>query len=270
MDVFTRFEDHQIEQIRRAVIAYRDRFDVGDVTLAKELLHHLPPSVTYDSVLKNVQRLRSGERMRGAPFLNACIRFLEVKLAPSSPQAPSEQELALAMSRFVAPLISSTDFQRELQGDYALQVLRESRIAPPAVPGHAGRQPRGVPIRPIREQGPVRMLSILSIIPRGSAGYVAVRERCFLAEDDEASGAPKLSEANMLERRGICLPIGAHDVLLMIRDFMFSHMYVLRTDPAGFIGTMILPDPLGIAGMGMPASAPPTRYDVALQKLRSR
>ena len=47
MDFIRRFEEHQIERIRRAIIAYRSDYNVGDVTLAKELLNYLPNKVTY-------------------------------------------------------------------------------------------------------------------------------------------------------------------------------------------------------------------------------
>lgn len=270
MDFTRRFEAHQVEQIRRAVIAYRDRRDVGDVTLANELLDLLGTNASYYATLKNIQRLRKGERITGATFLNACIKFLNLKLSPSDKQTPPEQELGFAMQRFIAPVLSGPEFWQELAGDYAVRLLRESRIAPPPSPGMAGRPMRGIPIGPRKTEGLPRSLAVVTITPREGGANAAVRERHFLSDgDQESDGEPQYSEANVLERGGVCLPTGTHDVLVMIRDFMFSHMYVLRSDEAGFIGTLILPDQFGLGGAGMAASSPSTRYDVALQKLRS-
>lgn len=266
MDFFSLFEDHQIEQIRRAVIGYRDRFNVGDVTLTKELLRHLPPSVSYDSTLKNVQRLRKGERMRGASFLNACIQFLDVKLAQSSSQVPPEQELGIAMNRFVDPLFRSPEFWTELAGDYALTVMGESILESPASLGLRSRPLRGIPILPKREKGQeLRSFAIVSLSAQDGADYATVRERHYMAEDDGANGGePRFSEANVLERRGVCLPVGFQDFLVMIRDFTFSHMYVLRTEPEGLVGTMVIPDHFGVSGSYLQS-----RYNVALKKLQS-
>jgi hypothetical protein len=141
MDFARRFEDYQVERIRRAILDYRTKFDVGDVTLTKEILRYLPAAVTYDSTLKNVQRLRRGERMRGQAFLNACIQFLEIQMIN-----PPEEELGLAMKRFVGDIFGFADLWPEVGGNYALRVLGERKPTAVEAFRSVSAPRRGVPI----------------------------------------------------------------------------------------------------------------------------
>ena len=73
MDHNRRYTRAEITALLEAVNAYRDECGVGDPTLAYELLRDLPESVTYDSTVKNIQRLRKGENIRGQTFLKAAM-----------------------------------------------------------------------------------------------------------------------------------------------------------------------------------------------------
>ncbi|MCT8970797.1 hypothetical protein [Microbaculum marinisediminis] len=263
MDFVRRFETHQIERIRRAVIAYRDKHDVGDVVLTKEILRYLPKNVTYDSTLKNVQRLRNGENMRGATFLNACVQFLEVEMV-----TPPEEGLGLAMKQFVGDGVRYEKLWKELEGDYGLRVLGET------APDFSGdifptlEQGYGVPIRPTYDQPSVIMFAELSISQGESLDYGVAKERHYLrkdeAADDEDSGEPA---ENWIDRKGFCLPIGRQDLLIMIRDFRFSHMYVLTREPSGFSGRLVLPSPYETLTGQKPAIPWQSQYDVVLQQV---
>lgn len=269
MAFIAHFEDHQIEQIRRAVIAYRERYNVGDVRLAREIRKLITQNpAAQDSVLKNVQRLRKGERITRPAFLNACVRFLQVNLVESPSEVPAEQALGEALSSFVGSSYLLPSFWAQVAGDYAVNVLKETQIKAPRYLGQSSGLLRGVPIAP-RPKGPeAHAVSALSITPRDGADYALVRERIFLTGGDEASGeAPGYSEANLLDRTGVCLPVGTQDFLVLIRDFMFSHMYILRLHETGFLGTMIIPDQFGFTGVD-PLTRPQTRFDVALLRLR--
>ncbi|MFN4202415.1 MAG: hypothetical protein ACK4GM_05115 [Tabrizicola sp.] len=269
MAFIAHFEEHQIEQIRRAVIAYRERYNVGDVRLAREIRKLITKDLdAQDSVQKNVQRLRKGERIKGAAFLNACVQFLKVNLVEPPSEVPAEQALGEALSRFVGSSYLLPSFWAQVAGEYAVQVLKETQLKAPRYFGQSPSQIRGVPITPRPKEPEALAVSVLSITPRDGADYAHVRERIFLTGGDEASEeAPGYSEANLLDRTGVCLPVGTQDYLVLIRDFMFSHMYILRLHETGFLGTMIIPDQFGFTGLEA-AQRPQTRFDVALLKLR--
>lgn len=263
MDFVRRFEEHQVERIRRAVLAYRSKFSVGDVTLAKEISKYLPESVTYDSTLKNLQRLRKGEPMRGAPFLNACVQFLKVSMT-----APPEEELGRAMKNFIGDVIGYAGLWKKLEGDYGLSVSGET------APDFSGdiiptfKQQSGLPIRPDPLQPSIIMFVVLSISQGESMDYGVAKERHYLPSDqrtaDDEAGEPA---QNWLDRKGICLPIGRQDLLVMIRDFMFSHMYVLRREASGFAGTLILPSPYEMLIGQEPPIPWKSQYDVVLRQM---
>lgn len=264
MDFVRRFEDHQVERIRRAIIDYRSKHNLGDVLLTKDLLEYLPKNVTYDSTLKNIQRLRKGDRMRGATFLNACVAFLKVHMA-----TPPEEELGLAMRHFVGDAFGYAGLWTDLEGDYVLRVLRERHYDSSVALGQPDRPARGIAVAPIRKQpegesAPV----ILSIGPGEGMDYGVARERYFLPDEDRSEDEKMTySEADALNRQGVCLPVGSQDILIMIRDFLFSHMYVLRREPFGFAGTMIIPTLHDVLAVDTPSANRQSQYDVALQRV---
>lgn len=264
VDFVRRFEAHQIERIRRAILAYRDKHGVGDVTLAKELLNHLPKNVTYDSTLKNVQRLRKGEHMRGAAFLNGCVQFLQVGMA-----TPPEEELGLAMKHFVGNVSGYADLWIDLAGDYVLRVLGERDFSIPASTGRIGKRAIAIDLKPRTEQPQSQnVFVVLTIGPGEGRDYGIARERFFLRGDigpeDEEAG---LSEVNALDRKGVCIPVGSQDFLILMRDFLFSHMYVLRREAFGFAGTMILPSAFAVFAPDVPPGQPQSQFDVALHRV---
>jgi hypothetical protein len=263
MDFVRSFETYQVERIRRAILAYRDKHDVGDVTLTNELLKHLPQSVTYESTLKNVQRLRKGERMRGATFLNACVQFLEVQMV-----TPPEEELGLAMKHFLGNVSGYADLWNAVAGDYVLRVLGE-RDSGFHAPGQIGKPVAAIAARPKMEQPQSQSPFVeLSISPGEGLDYGIARERYFLPhEDGSADEETASSEANALNRKGVCLPVGRQDLLIMMRDCMFSHMYVLRRATFGFGGTIIIPSAFAFFDPAVIQLMPQSQYDVALHRV---
>lgn len=264
MDFVRIFEAHQVERIRRAILAYRDKHDVGDVTLTKELLGYLPKSVTYDSTLKNVQRLRKGERMRGAAFLNACVQFLQVEMV-----TPPEEELGLAMKHFVGNIFGYPDLWNDVAGDYVLRVLGERDFSAHVAIGQTGKPITAIAVKP-RMQRPQSQDSfvVLSISPGEGMDYGVAHERFFFRDDQGAEDKEAgLSEVNALDRKGVCLPVGRLDLLIMMRDFLFSHMYVLRRETFGFGGTMIIPPPYAFFASDVLQGKPQSQYDVALHRV---
>jgi len=264
VDFVREFEAHHVERIRRAMLVYRDKHKAGDVRLTKKLFKYLPSYVTYDSTLKNVQRLRKGENIRGAVFLNACVQFLEVEMT-----TPPEEELGLAMRHFVGNVSGYAGLWNELAGNYGLRVEGEnapdfSRAAFPLSKQGAGLLLKGTPERPAS----VLMFVALSISQGEGMDYGVAQERYYLPNDgtalDDEDGNPA---ENWIDRKGICLPIGGQDLLIMMRDFMLSHMYVLKREASGFSGTLILPSPFErLTGM-TPAIPWQSQYDVVLQQV---
>jgi hypothetical protein len=109
---------------------------------------------------------------------------------------------------------------------------------------------------------------VLSISPGEGRDYGVARERFFFRDDEGAEDKEAgLSEANALDRNGVCLPVGGQDFLVMVRDFLFSHMYVLRRETLGFGGTMILPTAFGLFASDEAVGMGPSQYDVVLQKV---
>ena len=53
----------------------------------------------------------------------------------------------------------------------------------------------------------------------------------------------------------------------MIRDFLFSHMYVLRRDKFGFAGTMIMPSAHEFFGTEFPQAMLQSQYDIVLHRV---
>lgn len=265
VDFVRRFEDHQVERIRRAIIAYRSNRNVGDVTLAKELSRYLPKHSTNYSTLKNLQRLRKGERMRGATFLNACVQFLEVEMA-----TPPEEELGLAMKRFVGNVFGYAALWTDVEGDYVLRVLGERTFDFPAALSQPDIPAKGIAVSGIRKQPEVGSVPVvLSISPGEGTDYGVARERYFLPRQDApADEGAADAEANALSRKGVCLPVGGRDMLVMIRDFLFSHMYVLKREPFGFAGTMIVPPAYEFLATDVPQGMPPSQYDVVLHHVQ--
>jgi hypothetical protein len=261
MDFITAFEEHQVERIRRALMTYRHERKAGDVKLTKAILGFLPSYVTYDSTLKNVQRLRKGERIRGAVFLNACVRFLEVEMA-----TPPEEELGLAMRRFVGGMVGYEGMWKELEGDYALRAMTNKGSHTPQVVMSGSARRMGIAVPPIREQANPKGFVVLSISVGEGKEYGTARER-YLVSPDEGS-SPESGNASfvtLLDRTGVCLPVGSLNLLILIRDFLFSHMYVLTRSPDGLAGTVILPSPDDLLA---DASAPrESQYNVALQRV---
>lgn len=266
MDAIERFEDHQVERIRRAIIAYRSKHNVGDVTLAKSIRKCSSRIVTYDATLKNVQRLRKGERIRESNFLNACVKFLKVEMA-----TPPEEELGLAMKHFVGNVFGYAALWTELEGDYVLRVLRERNFDFSAAVGQPDRPATGIavsamPNKPDSKSAPV----VLSIGPGEGKDYGVARERYFLPpENGSADEETAYSEANALCRDGVCLAIGGQDILIMIRDFVFSHMYVLRREAFGFAGTMIMPSAYEFLAAEVPEGIRQSQFDVVLRRVPS-
>jgi len=267
MDFVRRFEDHQVERIRRAVLDYRSKHKVGDVLLTKDILEFLPANVSYDSTLKNVQRLRTGKPMRGATFLNACVQFLEVHMV-----TPPEEELGLAMKRFVGNVFGYAELWMGLAGDYQLRVLGERNFNFPAAIGQTSKPVLGIPIAPVMQQPKAEIAPIVLSISQGEGmDYGVVRERFNFRNDgaaanDEGEGGG----VNMLERKGVCLPVGTQDLLILIRDFMFSHMYVLRRETFGFAGTLIMPSPYGFYIPEVAEGIRQTQYNVVLQRVAEK
>jgi hypothetical protein len=261
MDFARSFEDYQVERIRRAIEDYRSRHKVGDVTLTKELLRFLPSAVTYDSALKNLQRLRKGEHLRGATFLNACVRFLEVQMIN-----PPEEELGLAMKRFVGDIFGFADRLLEIEGDYALQVLGERKVRLPDNFRPKGVLGRGVPINLKRDEPKTEPARIVLSISHGDGlDYGIVQERYYMPGDDpDADPATGTALSHWLDRKGVCLPIGGQDMLVLIRDFLFSHMYVLRRETFGFSGTMIVPGTASLLTTEVPQIRDSSQFDILL------
>jgi hypothetical protein len=237
---------------------------VGDVTLTNELLKHLPHNVTYESTLKNVQRLRKGERMRGATFLNACVQFLEVQMV-----TPPEEELGLAMKHFVGSVFGGyADLWNDAAGDYVLRVLGE-RDSSLHASGQIGKPVAATAVRPRMEQPQSQNSFVeLSISPGEGMDYGIARERYFLPhEDGSAEEETAYSEANALNRKGVCLPVGRQDLLIMMRDCMFSHMYVLRREASGYRGTIIIPSAFAFFDPAVIQLMPQSQYDVVLHRV---
>jgi hypothetical protein len=263
MDFARSFEDYQVERIRRAIADYRSRHNVGDVTLTKELLRFLPSAVTYDSALKNLQRLRKGENLRGATFLNACVQFLEVQMIN-----PPEEELGLAMKRFVGDIFGFADLLLEIEGDYALQVLGERKVRLPDAFRPKGVLGQGVTINLKRNDPKTEAAPMVLTVSRGEGlDYGIVQERYHLPGDDpDADPATGTALSDWLSRKGVCLPIGGHDMLVLIRDFLFSHMYVLRRETFGFSGTMIVPGTASLLTTEVVEGRDSTQFDVLLRR----
>jgi hypothetical protein len=270
LDFIAHFEEHQIEQIRRAVISYRERYSVGDVTLAREIRKLITKNPdAHDAILKNVQRLRKGERITGTAFLNACVQFLQVKLAEPTTGPSPEEDLAEAMGRFVGPAFRESSIWKQLAGDYAVRILGINHFRPLPRVGHPLGMLRGMPIATKKAQEEFRSTTIMSIRPREGSDYATVRERYLLTEFDEASEPePPLGDLSLFRRTGVCMPIGSHEFVVMLRDFLFSHLYVLRLHQTGFVGTMLMPDQVGFTGPDI-LSQPQRMFDVALRKLQS-
>jgi hypothetical protein len=77
------------------------------------------------------------------------------------------------------------------------------------------------------------------------------------------------SEANALTRKGVCLPVGGQDMLIMIRDFLFSHMYVLKRETFGYAGTMIMPSAYEFFAAEVSKGMSQSQYDVVLRRVPS-
>lgn len=264
MDFVRKFQAHHVERIRRAILAYRDRHNVGDVLLTKELLQYFSENVTQESVQKNLYRLRTGENIRGTGFLNACVQFLEVEMA-----TPPDEELGLAMRQFVGNVSAYAGLWNELAGDYGLRV--EGETAPDfsgsVIP--QSKQGAGLFLRQSPERPPsIFMFVALSISQGESMDYGVARERYYLPNDDAAPDDEDGNPAeNWIDRKGICLPIGGQDLLILIRDFMLSHMYVLKREASGFSGTLILPSPFERLTGLTPAVPWQSQYAVVLQQV---
>lgn len=266
MDAIRQFEVRHVSQIRQALIAYRQRFKVGDVIIAKEINRQFLPDANYESVRKNLERLRRGEHIRNPQFLNACVRFLEVKLATSAEGPPPEAELAAALRRYTASFFNYDEFWKLVDGDYAVHMARQGRTSPDIMRRQAGF-PVGIPVMPEKLRGVERSFSVLSINAREAKDYAPVTERYFMREDNEAEGGePRFSEPGLLQRKGVCLPLSQYDVLVMIRDFLFSHMYLLRREALGFTGAMVMAEPFATDLMNPPSRLTGARYDVLMQR----
>ena len=256
------FQVHQVERIRRAILAYRDKHDLGDVRLTKELLKHLPQNVTYDSTLKNVQRLRGGQPIRGTVFLNACVQFLEVQMV-----TPPEEELGLALKHFVGNVFGGyADLWNNVAGDYVLRVLGEGSFH---AAGQIGKPVTAIAVRSRRKQPQSQdSFVVLSITPGEGMDYGIARERYFIPhKDGSADEDTAYSEANALNRKGLCLPVGRQDFLIMMRDCMFSHMYVLRREIFGFGGTIIIPSAFSLFSPDVIQLMSQSQYAVALHRV---
>lgn len=264
MDFVRLFEAHQVERIRRAILAYRDKHDVGDVTLTKQLLNYLPKNVTYDSALKNVQRLRKGERLRGAAFLNACAQFLQVEMI-----TPPEEELGLAMKHFVGNVSGYAGLLDDVAGDYVLRVVSEKDPGFYADFSQISKAIGAISIRSrIESSRSQDSFVVLSISPGEGMDYGVAHERFFFRRNSgvEAEKAGLL-EAHRMDRKGVCLPVGRLDFLIMMRDCLFSHMYVLRRKTFGFGGTLILPSTFSFSVSNLVQEISPPQYDVALHRM---
>ena len=98
--------------------------------------------------------------------------------------------------------------------------------------------------------------------------YGVARERYFLPrEDGPAHEETTYSEADALSRKGVCLPVGSQDILIMIRDFLFSHMFVLRRETSGFAGMMIIPSAFAFFASEVPQGMGQSQYDVVLHRV---
>lgn len=244
------------------MLAYRSKRGVGDTTIAKELGRFLPEDVSYDSTLKNVQRLRKGHPIKGAPFLNACVQFLEVNMV-----TPPEEELGLAMGRFAGGLPGFDELVEGLEGEYALRVLGESQ------PTHREPVPitdvlaTTVVITPPGSQPPIFGGSVVTLcITKGEGNVYGVARESYSfpgAADNDDSPASAL---NRLRLAGLALPVGGQDLLIMMRDFTLSHMYVLRRANAGFEGILILLSPFTFFRSEPLWNGPRSQYDVKLER----
>lgn len=265
MSDFERFEQRQLDQIRDAVLDYRQRFGVGDVTLAQEIHVLMPSHVSHDATLKNLQRLRSGKKIRNPVFLNACVQFLEIKFSPDPGGSQPELELATALRRYSGKTFDYETFWQMIGGDYAVHAVQQGRFDPVMTARRAGHKV-GIPVTPQRLPEQRRGFAVLSIHSEEAVDYAPVTERYFLRDEEADDGEQRFSEANMLRRRGICLPLSAHDVLIFVKDFAFSHMYQLRREPMGFTGTMAMAERFGREALSAPESADGMRYDVVMQR----
>ncbi|MCR9135731.1 MAG: hypothetical protein NXI27_07045 [Alphaproteobacteria bacterium] len=266
MDFVRRFETHQIERIRRAIIAYRGKHNVGDTGIADEVLAYLPASVTHDSTVKNVQRLRNGDHIRGAAFLNACVKFLEVEMV-----TPPDEALGLAMKQFIGDVSVSgyVHLWQELEGTYVMRVLGERQLDLSAAFAQTQKPVTGIAVTPQPKQPEAQdSFTVLSISPGEGNDYGIVQERYFMREDDVSTNEEsQFSEVNTLNRKGVCLPVGGQDMLILIRDFLFSHMYVLHRESFGFAGTMIMPTSFGPIVSAISPGTQQSQCDVALHRI---
>lgn len=259
MDFIRNFEDHHIERIRRAIIAFRNDHKIGDVKLADRLSIYYPEDRDTSGTIKNLQRLRQGKNIRGTFFLNACVKLLEVEM-----KTPPEEELGLAMMRFIGQFHGYKEMWEQFAGEYSLKVypLQSTGIAPQG--GLAQTfvaVGRGIPVSGSKEKStPVR----LSIGPGEGNRYGVAKETYPFHGNGKADGGPVT-----LHKSGVCLPIGKNDFLVLMRDFLFSHMYVLRRQKNGFIGTFIMPSVFEYLAVDIPTGLQQPQYGVVLQKLEA-
>lgn len=266
MDFVSRFAEHQVERIRRALIVYRSKYGVGDVTLTNEILKYLSYDVTYDATLKNVQRLRKGEPIRGTTFLNACVKFLEVNMT-----TPQEEELGLAMQRFVGTISDYERLIENLEGDYAVLVLGKNKPVSYEFTPTAVSAPRVV-VGSVARRRPRLAAAVTGVLSLGKGegkNYGVAREKYHLPVNTEDEESPA-SAINFLQPTGVCLPVTGQDFLVMMRDFLFSHMYVLRRDETGFSGTLILPSLYELFHTETPLGGFRSHYDVKLERVFQR
>ena len=133
-----------------------------------------------------------------------------------------------------------------------------------------GRQPRQAPLAVIAgapsaaSRLPEFPLIVLTISKGEGLDYGVARERLFIKPEDSDDALAKM---NALNRKGICLPFGGQDLLIMMRDFLFSHMYILKRDAACFSGRMIIPTVAGFFDVGALPAAQQSHFDVALHRM---
>ena len=180
-----------------------------------------------------------------------------------------EEELGLAMKRFIGSVLGYSEIWKEAEGDYVLRVLEPKDLEISAAIGQQSAPITGVVVTPIRDQSRTEgSFVVLSISPGEGIEYGVARERYYFANDDSsAKEETEGSVVDMLDRNGVCLPIGRHDLLIMIRDFLFSHMYVLRRETFGFAGTMIMPSAYEFFAVVIPSGVRQSQYNVVLERL---
>lgn len=257
------YDEKERERIRRALLRYKQQHRVGVPSLQLRIAEATGDPNPDRIPLKSLQRFLAATHRTDDALVHHCAGFL-LKVAPP----PAEEGLGRALAKFLnAPEAGVSS----LAGRYRARVRpipRESASVPFRNVVAAGAMPLlGIPLG-VPQASTWKPWSVLTLEETAREGYLRATEH--LAEDGEEPEPEPKDRPAWLGNTGVLVACSPSELLIMVRSFLASRLYLVRRAEAEGLmtGSVMMQESGGFSFPGdMPAGPWRPVLEIELSRL---